>query len=68
VIRTLVYVGCDECGDPIGTGDDMADNAREARARAARLGATRVRRNGKLADLCHRCATVTAPYPSGGES
>lgn len=44
MIATMVYVMCDECGDPA----PMADSAAEARAQARREGF--VRRDGR--DLC----------------
>lgn len=64
MIRHLVYVACDDCGDPIGGADDMADDAREARSRVAK-DFVRVRRGGKLVDLCRRrCASeVSANRP-----
>jgi hypothetical protein len=61
VIRKLVYVGCDMCGDPIGT--DMGDDAREARAHARRAGGTRIRHGGRLFDLCHRCSPSSEAKP-----
>lgn len=61
MIRTMVYVGCDECGDPIGGTNGMADDAREARVRARNAGAARIRRNGMLVDLCHRCKPDSRP-------
>lgn len=48
----LVYVTCDRCGAPCGTGDDMADDGRVARATAKRFGWTRV--DGE--DVCPKCA------------
>jgi hypothetical protein len=57
MICHLVYVACDQCGAPIGTTDDLADDAKEARRTARRLGATRARRaDGKLVDLCRACS------------
>jgi hypothetical protein len=57
-IRRLVYVACDQCGNPIGGSESMGDDAKEARSQASWLGAVRVRRDGKMIDLCKTCAAA----------
>lgn len=55
MIRRLVYVACDDCGNPIGDDSAMTDDAIGARIIAKRLGAVRIVRDGKRVDLCWRC-------------
>lgn len=56
MIRRLMFVACDRCGKPCGTGDDMADDASTARLIASRRGWTRYMR----LDLCPDCVDQTA--------
>jgi len=56
VIRIMVYVDCDGCGDPAGGIESLADTPSEARAIAKRNGFSRVRVNRKLQYRCPRCS------------
>lgn len=47
----MVYVSCEDCHRPAQMGDDH----KEARAIAHNEGYVRVRRDGKLIDLCKDC-------------
>jgi hypothetical protein len=52
MMARMVYVTCDRCFRPCGGTDLMADDAKEARSTARRMGWIRV--NGE--DICPDCA------------
>lgn len=53
MISNAHYVQCDECGDP---SEIACFGVKEAHAFAEAQGYVRIRKNGKLADICSRCA------------
>lgn len=71
MIRSMVYVACNGCGDPAGGDDSLADSAAEARATAKRNGFHRIRVDGKLEDRCPKCVITRRQCSrcarSGGE-
>jgi hypothetical protein len=71
MIRSMVYVACNRCGDPAGGNESFADTATEARAIAKRNGFHRLRVGGKLEDRCPKCVITMRQCAgcarSGGE-
>jgi hypothetical protein len=54
-LRKMLYIACNQCGVPAGGGDDMCDDARAALDRSRQLGFRRVKRSGRMIDLCRPC-------------
>lgn len=63
-IRRACYVACDECWDPA---EISTTDAEEARRYAARQGYVRIRRDGRLVDLCATCAAEATSVTPPGE-
>jgi hypothetical protein len=59
VIRRMFYVACDICGRPAGGSDDMAYDAHAALKNARHLDFRRVKRGGRMVDLCRGCRDVS---------
>lgn len=58
-MRRMLYVVCDDCGNPAGGTDEMADDAREALTRSRHAGFRRVLRGGRMVDLCRACRAAS---------
>lgn len=61
-ISKACYVICDECGDPAEISTEGADMARSY---AKAQGFVRVKRDGKMVDLCQRHSGVQNPKLEG---